>query len=157
MQAEFDLEYDEELKRLENARNKSKLCNNRFSSLKKYIFLDSKVSVSFQKYRIHHDDLLQNSDEKEDEDVIEKLREKNWDRFELNEKEISKIGKQGYFEDENGQIRTKHDMELSGRKNAGKIMGFHAGMILISFIYHYNNYFIVTHFLITSSYRFFEW
>lgn len=78
------------------------------------------------KYRIYPDDLLQNADEKEDEDEIERRRAKNWDRFEENEKEISKIGKQGYFEDKHGQIRTKHDMEMSGRKNAGKIMGFHS-------------------------------
>lgn len=53
------------------------------------------------------------------------MRRKNWDRFEKNDKEISKIGKSGYYEDEEGEIRTKHDMIMSGRKNAGKVMDFH--------------------------------
>lgn len=90
------------------------------------IFIDSKISVSFAKYRIFPDELLQNDSDKEDDDEKEKRRQKNWDRFDENEKEISKIGKVGYFEDEDGKIRTKHDMDLSGRRNAGKVMDFSA-------------------------------
>lgn len=85
------------------------------------IFLDSKISVSLAKYRLYPDELIDDDSDKEDEDFIEARREKTWDRFEANEKEFSKIGKSGYRED-NGKILTKHDENLSGRKNAGKIM-----------------------------------
>lgn len=67
-----------------------------------------------------HELLLEDSD-KEDEDLVEARRTKNWDRFDVNQKEISKIGKSGYRV-EDGRILTKHDEDLSGRKNAGKIM-----------------------------------
>ncbi len=129
LQAEFDLEYDEELKRVENARNKSER-ESEFPKLwnfKYFLSSDSKVSVSLQKYRIYPDELLQNDEDKEDEDLVEMRRAKTWDRFEgnfiifpkcfilkffnliENEKELSKIGKHGYYEDESGEIRTKHD------------------------------------------------
>lgn len=88
--------------------------------------LDSKVSVSLAKYRLFPDDLLKDDSDKEDEDQVEKMRMKNWDRFEENEKEFAKIGKAGYFENEDGRIITKHDSDLTGRKNAGKIMEFHS-------------------------------
>lgn len=65
--------------------------------------------------------MLDDDSDKEDEDMIDARRAKNWDRFAANDKEISKIGKSGYRED-NGKILTKHDENLSGRKNAGKIM-----------------------------------
>lgn len=86
----------------------------------KCFFLDSKISISLEKYRLFPDELLEDSD-KEDEDLVEARRSKNWDRFDVNQKELSKIGKSGYRED-NGRILTKHDENLSGRKNAGKIM-----------------------------------
>lgn len=70
---------------------------------------------------MYPDEVLEYDSDKEDEDLIEARREKNWDRFASNEKEFSKIGKSGYRE-ENGRILTKHDENLSGRKNAGKIM-----------------------------------
>lgn len=89
--------------------------------LVKFIILDSKISVSLAKYRLFPDELLEDDSDKEDEDLVEARRQKNWDRFAANEKEISKIGKSGYRED-NGKILTKHDENLSGRKNAGKIM-----------------------------------
>lgn len=65
--------------------------------------------------------MLDDDSDKEDEDLVEARRAKNWDRFEANQKEISKIGKSGY-RDDGGYILTKHDENLSGRKNAGKIM-----------------------------------
>lgn len=89
--------------------------------------LDSKISVSFHKYRLYPDELLQDESDKEDEDAIEQRRMKNWDRFEENEKEISKIGKSGFREINDGKtIITKHDSELTGRRNAGKVMEFHS-------------------------------
>ncbi|XP_070499172.1 serine/threonine-protein kinase RIO3 [Chironomus tepperi] len=111
LQAEFDLEYDEEIKRLEASRNKN-----------------SKVSVSLAKYRLYPDDLLADNSDKEDEDEIDRRRMKNWDRFEENDKEFSRIGKAGYCEKEDGKFITKHDGDLSGRRNAGKIMEFHSDL-----------------------------
>lgn len=90
--------------------------------------IDSKVSVSLAKYRLYPDDFLRDDSDKEDDDEIEKRRMKNWDRFEINDKEISKIGKSGYCETENGKFITKHDSDLSGRRNAGKIMEFHSDL-----------------------------
>lgn len=83
--------------------------------------LDSKISISLAKYRLYPDDMLEDDSDKEDEDLVEARRAKNWDRFEVNQKEMSKIGKTGYREDK-GTILTKHDENLSGRKNAGKVM-----------------------------------
>jgi RIO kinase 3 len=80
--------------------------------------------VSFAKYRLYPDDLLRDDDDKEDEDEVDRRRMKNWDRFEENEKELSRIGKSGYLEKNDGQFITKHDTELSGRRNAGKVMEF---------------------------------
>lgn len=65
---------------------------------------------------------MQNDSDKEDEDLVDARRSKNWDRFEKNQKEISKIGKSGYRADAHGNVLTKHDEVLIGRKNAGKIM-----------------------------------
>ena len=70
---------------------------------------------------MYPDDLLEDDSDKEDEDLVEERRRKNWDRFDANEKEFSKIGKSGY-RDDNGTILTKHDGNLSGRKNAGKLL-----------------------------------
>ncbi|KAG5674961.1 hypothetical protein PVAND_004905 [Polypedilum vanderplanki] len=110
LQAEFDLEHDEEIKRIEEKQNKN-----------------SKVSVSLVNYRLYSDELLNDSD-KEDEDEIDRRRMKNWDRFEENEKILSSIGKSGYLEKNDGKFITKHDTELSGRKNAGKVMEFYSDL-----------------------------
>ncbi|CAO1365075.1 unnamed protein product [Diamesa serratosioi] len=110
MQAEFDLEYDEELKRIERAKNK-----------------DSKVSVSYSKFRIYPDDMLFKKSERH-MDEVDFEREKNWDRFETNEKEISKIGRSGYKVDDSGVIKTKHDGDLVGRRNACKVMSLSSGI-----------------------------
>lgn len=74
---------------------------------------------------MYPDDLLAGDSDKEDDDFVDAQRKKNWDRFEVNEKEISSIGKLGYREQPDGRILTKHDENLSGRKNAGKIMELH--------------------------------
>lgn len=80
--------------------------------------------MSLAKYRVYPDDLLHDDSDQEDEDEIEKRRYKTWDRFEENEKELKRIGKSGYIEGEDGKIITKHDGDLSGRRNAGKVMEF---------------------------------
>ena len=86
-----------------------------------FLILDSKISISLAKYRLYSDELLEDDSDKEDEDLVEARRQRNWDRFTINDKEISKIGKAGYREN-NGTILTKHDANLTGRRNAGKIM-----------------------------------
>jgi YD repeat-containing protein len=101
LQAEFDLEYDEQLKRVEKNRNK-----------------DSKVSISYQKFRLYPDDLLFDSEEEID-DPAEK---KDWDHFEANEREISKIGRSGYNYNESGRMITKHDAELRYSRRRPEIM-----------------------------------
>lgn len=74
---------------------------------------------------MYSDELLDDDSDKEDEDLVEARRAKNWDRFDVNQKEISKIGKSGY-RDDHGKILTKHDENLSGRRNAGRIMEFNS-------------------------------
>lgn len=86
------------------------------------------MSVSLEKYRLYPDDLLKDDSEHESEDEIDRRRMKNWDRFEINDKEFSRIGKSGYCETEDGKFITKHDSDLSGRRNAGKIMEFNSDL-----------------------------
>lgn len=107
LQAQFDLEFDEQVKREERHRNK-----------------ESKVSVSLSKFRMYPDDLLYESDEEEKNKLTNLNGKKNWDRFDTNEKEYSNIGRCGYKLDEEGGIKTKHDPTISGRRNACKVMSF---------------------------------
>lgn len=126
LQAEFDLEYDEEVKRMEKSKNKGmqrefKFYQKLLYNGKLFTFLGSKIQVSFQKYRMYPDDLLFDSEEEEAEDPCFK---KDFDKFDKNEKEISKIGRIGYKLADSGEMITKHDANLSGRRNACKVMSF---------------------------------
>lgn len=106
LQEQFDKEHDVYLKRVENAGNKN-----------------SKVQVSYSKYRIVPEGIIDDSDE-EEESVPPELR-KDWDRFETNEKEGKQINKKkGYSVDEEGVVKTKHDADISGRRNACRVMSF---------------------------------
>lgn len=105
LQAEFDLNHDEELKRLERQTNK-----------------DSKVSVSFIKYRNVPDELLYDSDfDNDDDDPINK---KHWDSFDQNKKLLDNLPKKGFGYDEDGIRITKHDENLCGVRNACRVMSF---------------------------------
>ncbi|XP_049876055.1 serine/threonine-protein kinase RIO3 [Pectinophora gossypiella] len=104
LQCQFDKEYDEEIKRVEKKRNG-----------------DAKVSVSYDNYRTVPENLIYDTDS-EDEDV-EVAENKDWDRFETNEKEFASLPKRGYAM-RDGEMVTKHDSVISGRRNACRVMAF---------------------------------
>ncbi|XP_052895148.1 serine/threonine-protein kinase RIO3 [Anopheles moucheti] len=102
LQAQFDAEYDEQIKREENHRNK-----------------DSKVKVSYKNYRVIPEELLY--EEPVDIAVDQKA---DWDRFETNEKEQKLLPRVGYRLNEQGEMLTKHNLDINGRSNACKVMSF---------------------------------
>lgn len=106
LQAEFNKEHDEEVTRIERQTNK-----------------DSKVSVSFSKYRMMPTNSSSDSDE-EDYDEDDERKNKNWDRFEKNEKMFRGLSRKGFTQDEDGVIITKHDDNLCGVRNACRVMSF---------------------------------
>ncbi|CAH2092566.1 unnamed protein product [Euphydryas editha] len=104
LQCQFDKEYDDEIKKVEKKRNG-----------------DAKVSVSFDNYRNIPEHLVYDS-ESEDEDPGLAYK-KDWDRFETNEKEFASLPKRGYIM-KDGEMITKHDSVINGRRNACKVMAF---------------------------------
>uniref|UniRef100_U5EX34 Serine/threonine-protein kinase RIO3 n=1 Tax=Corethrella appendiculata TaxID=1370023 RepID=U5EX34_9DIPT len=109
LQAQFDMEYDEQLKIEERARNK-----------------ESKVSISLKNHRLIPEELIYDEDEYTNlsHHSKEGCNKKDFDRFETNEKETKSIPKCGYKIDEEGGIVTKHNEDISGRRNACKAMSF---------------------------------
>lgn len=104
LQAAFDKEHDDEVNRIEKHTNK-----------------DSKVNVSFTNFRRQHPaTALSDSDDDYDYDEPPK----NWDRFDANEKIIRGMNKKGLGHDEDGVVITKHDAEVCGVRNAGRLMSF---------------------------------
>ncbi|KAJ8956660.1 hypothetical protein NQ318_014014 [Aromia moschata] len=98
LQMQFDKEYDEELKRTELKFNGA-----------------SKVSISYDKYRRAPLNYDFESDDEEEE--IPDIRDrKNWDRFDVLKKEIASIPYCGYRRQNDGNMITKHDVVLNGRK-----------------------------------------
>nr|CAI5822267.1 unnamed protein product [Callosobruchus analis] len=106
LQIQFDKEYDEYLALTERKYNGG-----------------SKVSVSFENYKRTplNPDFESDAEEEEIVDVSER---KFWDRFEHLEKEYASIPPCGYKVEQNGNVVTKHDMTMSGRKNACKLLSF---------------------------------
>ncbi|XP_041778192.1 serine/threonine-protein kinase RIO3 [Anopheles merus] len=102
LQAQFDAEYDEQIKREENHRNK-----------------DSKVKVSYKNYRVIPEELLY-----EEPVEIPVDQKADWDRFETNEKEQKLLPRAGFRLNEQGEMLTKHNLDISGRSNACKVMSF---------------------------------
>lgn len=107
LQREFDLQHDRMVKLEEKQYN-----------------ANSKVALSFENRRRIKDEDLTLSD-LEDEDTYHEYGEdsKHWDFFEKSEKSAVKIGKNG-FTVVNGQVTTKHDIEMNKCKNACKVMEF---------------------------------
>ncbi|KAJ6634762.1 Serine/threonine-protein kinase RIO3 [Pseudolycoriella hygida] len=103
LQEQYDHDRDCEIRRIEKHKNK-----------------DSKVSVSYCKYRTAGMDELIDSDE----DREEPADPKHWDRFETNEKRLDNLPKKGYGLDEDGIMITKHDEKLCGVRNACRVMSF---------------------------------
>ena len=107
LQHELDLEHDRMLKLEEKQYN-----------------ANSKVQLSFEKLRRIRDEDLGDSDL--DDEIHHEYGEesKHWDFFEQKEKQAPKIGKQGYVVAKNGEVTTKHDIELNKCRNACKVMEF---------------------------------
>lgn len=104
LQCQFDREYDDEIKKVEKKKNG-----------------DAKVSISYENYRNVPESLLYDSDY--DDDEFENASKKDWDRFETNEKEFASLPKRGFIM-KDGEMVTKHDSVINGRRNACKVMAF---------------------------------
>lgn len=106
LQSEYNREHDEQVKRIEKQTNK-----------------DSKVAVSFSKYRMNPVG-LDDDDSDDYDDYDDERKKKDWDRFEANEKMFRGINRKGFTHDEDGVIITKHDARLNGVRNACRVMSF---------------------------------
>lgn len=107
LQYEFDREYDQQLNREERHYNGN-----------------SKVSVSFNKFKICPDWYGPDSDD-EPQELDEDNRD--FDSFEARERDDPVIPACGYVKHGKG-IVTKHDLAISGRKNAERIMNLPPGI-----------------------------
>ncbi|KAF5270535.1 hypothetical protein FQR65_LT05433 [Abscondita terminalis] len=105
LQKQFDKEYDDMLKKTEDKFNGS-----------------SKVSISFNNYRRapQNIDFESDSEEEELEDIMDR---KDWDCFDTLQRQLRTIPPCGYTM-KDGNMITKHDITLNGRKNACKFMSF---------------------------------
>nr|CAD7444094.1 unnamed protein product [Timema bartmani] len=105
LQVQFDKENDDILKRTEDKFNGT-----------------SKICVSYSNYRVLSENQL-DSDSDVDDEADDKHRV--WDSFARSEKasQAKPIPRCGYRKDADGMV-TKHDMLISGRKNACRVMVF---------------------------------
>ncbi|XP_011869834.1 PREDICTED: serine/threonine-protein kinase RIO3 [Vollenhovia emeryi] len=107
LQCQFNHEYDSMLKRTEDKFNR-----------------DSKVSISFSNYR---SSLYEAKDEDNvDSNVDDSNRD--FDRFVSIEKEYASIPRCGYKKGNDSQIVTKHDILMSSRINACRVLQFPPGI-----------------------------
>ncbi|KAI4456058.1 serine/threonine-protein kinase rio1 [Holotrichia oblita] len=105
LQQQFDKEYDDNLKRSEEKFNGA-----------------SKVAISFSNYR--RAPLNLDFDSESEPEELEDIRDKkDWDRFDTVMREFHSIPACGYKK-ENGSMVTKHDVNMSARKNVCKMMSF---------------------------------
>ena len=89
---------------------------------------DSKVSLSYSKYRVIPDNpIWDDSDDDDDEYWALDDRKRHVDWYETAEKEIGALPKRGYKK-VGDQIITKHDKEMSQRSNGRRIMEFPPGI-----------------------------
>lgn len=102
LQVQFDKEYDNMLKRTEDKFNGS-----------------SKVCISYSNYRVIPENLVYDSDSENDNDD----KGQEWDSFVSTEKAFKDMPKRGYKK-EGDEMVTKHDMTMSGRRNACRVMEF---------------------------------
>ncbi|XP_070157561.1 serine/threonine-protein kinase RIO3 [Polyergus mexicanus] len=108
LQAQFNWEYDTMLKRTEDKFNR-----------------DSKVSISYSNYR------NSSHDTKDEENADSNMDDSNrdFDRFVSIEKEYASIPRCGYKKiGKDSQIITKHDMLMSSRINACRVLQFPPGI-----------------------------
>lgn len=102
LQIQYDKEYDERVKKVERKHNGT-----------------SKVSISYDNYRFIPEELIYDSSDEE----LPENDKKDWDLFETNEKEFGTFPKCGYKFKE-GEMISKHDSTMSGRRNACRVMAF---------------------------------
>ncbi|PBC32721.1 serine/threonine-protein kinase RIO3 [Apis cerana] len=107
LQDQFNKEYDLMLKRTEKKFNR-----------------DSKVNISYTNYRTSF------CDDQDDKDTDIEDTTKDFDRFVSIEKEYASIPRCGYRKmgGEGSQIVTKHDMLMSSRINACRVLQFPPGI-----------------------------
>lgn len=102
LQVQFDKEYDDLLKKTEDKYNGS-----------------SKVCISYSNYRVIPENLVYDSDSEDDIDD----KRQDWDSFVSTEKAFKCMPKCGYKK-QGEEMVTKHDMTMSGRRNACRVMEF---------------------------------
>ncbi|XP_035739966.1 serine/threonine-protein kinase RIO3-like [Vespa mandarinia] len=106
LQAQYNREYDMMLKRTETKVNR-----------------DSKVNISYTKYR------MSSFEEPDERKTDTDDANKDFDRFVSVEKEYASIPRCGYKKvGEGSQIVTKHDMLMSSRINACRVLQFPPGI-----------------------------
>ena len=113
LQKQFDKEYDSQLSKEEKNMNRN-----------------SKVTVSYSKYRMMPEEarIWDDSDEEEEDMYFTQDDSKrDWDVFETQEKEVGDMPRCG-FKKIGEKIVTKHDMEISKRENAKRIMELSPGI-----------------------------
>ncbi|GFT75262.1 hypothetical protein NPIL_319581 [Nephila pilipes] len=108
LQLEFDKEHDEMLRLKESKFNGQ-----------------SKVKVTFEKFLHLRDENLSSDDDDDDDKelILEQNQKNHWHAFEQAEKTFQAVGKSGVSRHGN-VTTTKHDLTVSGRRNAGKLMEF---------------------------------
>uniref|UniRef100_A0A1L8DLT7 Serine/threonine-protein kinase RIO3 n=1 Tax=Nyssomyia neivai TaxID=330878 RepID=A0A1L8DLT7_9DIPT len=104
LQAQFDQEYDAEVKKVEEHENAKK-----------------NLKVSYKNFRIVPEELTWSSEGEEEDEGAKK---KDWDRFEAMEKEYGNFPKCGYKQNEDGTTVTKHNARMCGTRNACRVMSF---------------------------------
>jgi len=109
LQMQFDNEHDTIIANEEKAHNRN-----------------SKVSVSYQKYKVVPEHRMWQDSDDEDQELAEYLamddRKRDWDYYESADKEAGQMPRCGYKKNSDGTIITKHDREISQRSNGKRIM-----------------------------------
>jgi len=113
LQMQFDNEHDTIVRNEERVHNR-----------------DSKVSVSYQKYKVVPEHKIWEDSDDEDKELAEYLamddRKRHWDCYESADKETGQMSRRGYKKTSDGGIVTKHDKEINHRSNGKKIMSIPA-------------------------------
>ncbi|GFX21780.1 hypothetical protein TNCV_2310591, partial [Trichonephila clavipes] len=104
LQLEFDKEHDEMLRREESKYNG-----------------ESKVKVTFGKFRRLPAECLSSDEDEDKEYVLEQNEKCHWRAFEQAEKDFHAVGRSGVSRQGN-VTTTKHDLNIWSRRNAGRLM-----------------------------------
>jgi len=109
LQMQFDNEHDTIITNEERAHNQN-----------------SKVSLSYQKYKVVPEHRIWQDSDDEDKELAEYLamddRKRDWDYYESADKATGQMPRCGYKKNSDGSITTKHDREISHRSNGKRIM-----------------------------------